>query len=122
MTMCGINDNNIDTGGNQSVFDGGTAVTVSAWVKAAPSNGVFAAKSGVGFGWQVGFNGSNSTPLWTTRGLGNEDLSGNRYMANGWHMVTVTYDGADRCGKLSRWQGPDFPQAGHGFAPGDIKI
>ena len=28
----------------------------------------------------------------------------------------------DRCGKLSSWQGPEFPQAGHGFAPGSVKI
>jgi uncharacterized protein with ParB-like and HNH nuclease domain len=28
----------------------------------------------------------------------------------------------DRCGKLSCWQGPEFPQAGQGFAPGSVKI
>lgn len=28
----------------------------------------------------------------------------------------------DRCGKLSSSQGPEFAQAGHGFAPGSIKI
>ena len=28
----------------------------------------------------------------------------------------------DRCGKLLCWQGPDFPQAGHGFAPGNLFV
>jgi hypothetical protein len=28
----------------------------------------------------------------------------------------------DRCGKLSSRQGPEFPQAGHGFASGSVKI
>jgi len=93
----------VDTGGsgNQTVFDGGTAMTISAWVKGWPSAGwnPFVSKFGENSqGWQMRRIGSGNTNrlCWTTRGPTNGDMASSTTVVSdgAWHMVTMTYDAA----------------------------
>ncbi|MCX5653933.1 MAG: autotransporter-associated beta strand repeat-containing protein, partial [Planctomycetota bacterium] len=88
----------VDTGGTQTVFDGGTAMTISAWVKGWPASWApFVSKYGEGSnGWQDRRFSGNATLAWTTRGPNNGDMeSAATNVNNGnWHMVTMTYDAA----------------------------
>jgi len=91
----------VDTGGSQTVFDGGNAMTISAWVKGWPSASwnPFICKNGEPNGWQMRRNSSSTTRLnWTTRGAGG-DFASNPTTINSdgnWHLVTMTYDGATK--------------------------
>ena len=96
----GTNYVTVDTGGSQAVFDGGNAMTLSAWVKGSPENyGAYISKNGESNGWQMRYKDTNGT-VWTTRGgaSGHGDMEGNltTNVYSGWHMLTMTYDGANK--------------------------
>jgi len=89
----------VDTGGSQTVFTGGTSMTISAWVKGWPGTwNPFICKNGEPSGWQMRRNNANNYLDWTTRGLTSSDFPGiTTAVSDGnWHMVTMTYDGATK--------------------------
>jgi autotransporter-associated beta strand protein len=86
----------VDTGGsgNQKVFDGGSAMTISFWAKGTLTAGwnPYISKYGEGSaGWQARRNNSNNY-CWTLRGGGGGDMGGAAIDYANWHMVTMTYD------------------------------
>jgi len=88
----------VDTGGvgHQTVFDGGSAMTLSAWVKGTPGSWApYISKFGENAqGWQERRYGGNNNTCWTTRGPSNGDMAGNSTFDSNWHMLTMTYDAA----------------------------
>jgi len=87
----------VDTGGSQTVFNGGTAMTISAWVKGWPGAwNPFVCKNGEPAGWQMRNSGGSATNVdWTTRGLTSSDYGVTTTVNNGqWHLLTMTYDGS----------------------------
>ena len=94
--MGGLGYVKVDTGGNQTVFDGGSAMTLSAWVRGWPAkNCSFVSKYGDGGqGWRIGRLGTWGNMSWITRGTANENLYQNTSFHDVWELITVTYDGA----------------------------
>ncbi len=88
----------VDTGGagHQTVFDGGSAMTISAWIKGTPGSWApYISKYGENAqGWQERRYGGNNNTCWTTRGPSNADMAGNSTFDSNWHMLTMTYDAA----------------------------
>ena len=87
----------VDTGGSQDVFDGGTAMTISAWVQGWPGGwNPYVCKNGEPNGWQMRRHGGNATLDWTTRGLSSSDFEGSTGVVGDgeWHNVTMTWDGS----------------------------
>ena len=90
----------VDTGGTQTVFDGGNAMTVSVWFKGW--NGglkALVAKDGESNGWQIR-QWFDSKLRWTTRGINHGDMAGTlTTVSDGkWHMLTMTFDGHTKTG------------------------
>ena len=95
LQLTGANYVKVDTGGSQTIFDGGSAMTTSAWVKGWPGTwNAFVCKNGESNGWQMRKSNTTSNLAWTTRGPSNGDMQGvTTTTSNGsWHMVTMTYD------------------------------
>ena len=100
LLLNGTNYVTVDTGGSQTVFDGGEAMTVSAWVKGSLDNyGAYISKNGESNGWQMRYKDTYRS-VWTTRGgsSGHGDMEGNlaTNVTTGWHMLTMTYDGSGK--------------------------
>ena len=95
LVLTGSNYVSVDTGDSQAVFDGGGAMTISAWVKGWPGTwSPFVSKNGEPNGWQLRKSNTSTNLAWTTRGVSNEDMTSTTTAAsNGaWHLVTMTYD------------------------------
>ncbi|MEI6674778.1 MAG: LamG-like jellyroll fold domain-containing protein [Verrucomicrobiota bacterium] len=100
LLLNGTNYVTVDTGGSQTVFDGGNTMTVSAWVKGSPGDSnAYISKNGESNGWQMRYRDTYRS-MWTTRGgtSGHGDMDGNlaTNVYSGWHMLTMTYDGANK--------------------------
>ncbi len=79
----------------QSVFDGGSVMSVSAWVKGWPGTWeAWVSKDGEPAGWQMRRYGSDNQLCFTMRGVSTNDYEGNSTAVSdgNWHMVTMTYD------------------------------
>jgi len=86
----------VDDGGSQTVFDGGSAMTISAWVNGWPKHKQdqsFVSKQGAPNGWRIGRVNNWGTQGFVTNG---SNLYQNSEFGGGWLLYTMTYDGTTK--------------------------